>query len=225
MEYRSFTEADIPALHATHNLAFSDYSVNMQMPEEVMRRNFLHNGVRLSLSIGAWADGDLVGFIMNGVGDWQGRLTAYDAGTGVVPAHRGHGVARELFRTAVPLLKTAGVTQYMLEVIESNEAALKVYRGLGLHETRALDCLSCPLERRMAAASAPAPAAVAEIETPDWSLLRTFWDWEPSWQNSVAALERRAGPRTVLGAYRDERCIGYLVVGPGGGIPAVAEPT
>lgn len=222
MEYHSFSEADIPALHKTHNLAFSDYSVDMQMPEEVMRRNWLHNGVRLDLSMGAWTEGELVGFIMNGIGDWQGRLTAYDAGTGVVPAHRGRGVAGDLFRAAVPLLKGAGVTQYLLEVIQSNEPALKVYRGLGMRETRALDCLRCPPERRPAAGPVPAPAEVRKLETPDWVLLRTFWDWEPSWQNSVAALERHAGPRTVLGAFCDGRCTGYLVVGPGGGIPQFA---
>jgi ribosomal protein S18 acetylase RimI-like enzyme len=222
MEYRCLTEADIPALHRTHNLAFSDYSVNLQMPEEVMRRNWLHNGVRFDLSMGAWADGELAGFILNGIGDWQGRLTAYDAGTGVVPAHRGRGVAGDLFRAAVPLLKAAGVTQYLLEVIRSNAPALKVYRGLGMRETRALDCLRCPPERRLAAESVPAPAQVREIETPDWDSLRAFWDVEPSWQNSIAALERRAGPRTMLGAFRDERCAGYLVVGPGGGIPQFA---
>ena len=65
---------------------------------------------------------------MNALGEWQGKPTAYDAGTGVIPAYRRQGIAEELFTFMVPHLKEASVEQYLLEVLTGNERAVALYQ-------------------------------------------------------------------------------------------------
>ena len=49
----------------------------------------------------------------------------------VAPVCRNVGLGRALLETAVKELRSAGVRQLFLEVEESNDAALKLYRALG----------------------------------------------------------------------------------------------
>lgn len=53
---------------------------------------------------------------------------------GVDPKRQGEGVARALLDVAIASLKTQGVTRLMLEVRESNRAAVSLYRSYGFAE-------------------------------------------------------------------------------------------
>ena len=68
----------------THNEAFSDYEVPMQLSLEVFRYFNIRRGVRYDLSIGAVKGKRLIGFILNAVDFWNGKLTADDSGTLIV---------------------------------------------------------------------------------------------------------------------------------------------
>jgi [ribosomal protein S18]-alanine N-acetyltransferase len=52
----------------------------------------------------------------------------------VAPQQRGKGVARALMQAWVEWARDAGVNELLLEVRASNEAALRLYRGLGFQE-------------------------------------------------------------------------------------------
>ena len=66
----------------------------------------------------------------------------------------------------------------------------------------------CKLEQT---ADIPQGIEIREIVEPDWPLLMTFWDGRPSWQNSVDALKRSQKLKTILGAFSDGKCVGYIV--------------
>jgi len=248
MEYRFLSPADLTRLRAAFNQAFADYFVKLQLTEEQLASHLEGTAVRLDLSVGAFVGEAMVGLLLNGIDVWDGQLTAYDAGTGIVPAHRGHGVAAEMFRFAVPRLEDHGVRRCVLEVIRENAPAIKAYRELGFTPTRELVCFtrpSAPLGRWVAAGepqptagqpgpapgepqptagqSGPAPAGeelplhVEEVRDPAWDLWSTFWDWHPSWQNSPGSIERLAWRCTILGAFHEGDCIGYVVFVPGSG--------
>ncbi len=211
-EYRFLNDADFNALHRCFLDAFSDYSVNMQMSEEQFRARLVHNGVRLDLSVGAFkAAGEMVGFTINSCDFWQGKLTTYDSGTGVVPQHRGKGIAKKLFDSMLPKLREYGARQYLLEVITSNEAAVALYRKLGFRETRKLAVLSLNKELIYSPVKNQNPLQIWEIQNPDWQLFQSFADGFPSWQNSVASIERSESEKIFLGAFRNEQCVGYAV--------------
>jgi len=206
--FRLLTSTDLIALYECFLLAFSDYEVDMQMSLAQFEQRIARDGVQLEVSAGAFVEGKLIGFYMNAPGTRQGQRTVYDAGTGVIPAYRGRGVGKELFALLLPHLKEASVSQYLLEVLTSNQPAVALYRKLGFVESRRLAVL------RSDALVKPRSSTVTirRVEQPDWRLFESFWDGYPSWQNSIEAVERIADHCTIVGAYVDDECAGYGVV-------------
>jgi ribosomal protein S18 acetylase RimI-like enzyme len=210
VSYRLLADADLIPLYDCFLAAFSDYLVDMQMSREQFEQRIARDGVRLEISAGAFDDGKMIGFYMNGLGLWHGKQTAYDAGTGVIPDRRGEGFAKELFAFMVPRLKELGITQYLLEVLSENDRAVALYRKLGFVKTRVLTVLRSD-EPVMSLPELPG-VSLRPIDKPDWKLFESFWDGSPSWQNSSRAVERVTDAREILGAYVDGNCVGYGIV-------------
>lgn len=177
----------------------------MRMSEQQFEQRLARDGVQMEISAGAFDDQRMIGFYMNAAGNWQGTQTAYDAGTGVVPDYRRRGVGKELFEFMLPKLKARSVSQYLLEVLCSNERAVALYRKLGFVEVRKL----AVLRSNQALLDDP---DVRRIDQPNWKLFHSFWDGYPSWQNSIAAVERIPNERMIVGAYVDGACVGYGIV-------------
>jgi ribosomal protein S18 acetylase RimI-like enzyme len=208
--YRLLSASDLIPLYDCFLEAFSDYEVDMQMSREQFEQRIARDGVRLEISAGAFDDEKMIGFYMNAAGSWQGKQTAYDAGTGVIPEYRGRGVAKELFAFVVERLREVSISQYLLEVLTSNAGAVSLYRKLGFVETRVLAVFRSS-EPVTALGELPG-VSIRPVEEPDWKLFESFWDGYPSWQNSSDAVERVANQRQILGAYVEGKCIGYGVV-------------
>ena len=204
--YRLLSAADADSLFDCFLEAFSDYQVDMQMSREQFEERLARDGVRLEISAGAFDGRRMVGFYMHGLGEWQGKQTAYDAGTGVIPIYRRQGVAEQLFAFIELRLKEIDVSQYLLEVLTANERAVALYRKLGFVDTRRF-----AIFRRSEPVKLVDDASVRQIEKPDWDLFKSFWDGYPSWQNSIDAVERVTKERVVVGVYVEEACVGYGV--------------
>ena len=204
--YRLLSSADSTALFECFVAAFSDYQVDMKMSREQFELRLARDGVRLDVSVGAFDESKMVGFYMNALGEWQGKPTTYDAGTGVTPAYRRQGIAEELFARLVPRLKEIAVEQYLLEVLTGNERAIRLYRKLGFVETRRFAVF-----RRSEPVTALSDLSIRRVETPEWELFKSFWDGYPSWQNSIHAVDRIPNERVVVCAYVDEVLVGYGV--------------
>lgn len=211
INYRFLSPDDFAALHAALLEAFSDYIVPFQLTVAQFKNHIAVNAVDINNSVGAFCDGKMVGFTLNGFGSWSDKSTVYDAGTGVVPGFRGKGIGAEIFEFMTPVLKHNGARQILLEVIAKNEKAVRLYRRLGFEETRRLllferqKSFDCNLKKDF---------VVRKITEPDWKTLKNFWDGNTSWQNSIEAIRRGLAQKTILGAFRREECIGYGVVFP-----------
>ena len=222
-ENSSFTckflnESYFQELLQTFLAAFSDYPVPFQHTEEQFRRHLLGNAVDLNFSVGCFAGQKMVAFTLNGFGPWNGRPTAYDSGTGTIPEFRRRGAGRAMFEFMIPVLYKRGTRQILLEVITDNEKAVNLYRALDFKETRKLLVLKA--EQPLQSQQQPPPlkferepegVKVREIVQPDWNLLQSFWDGEPSWQNSPAAIERTREVKKIVGAFIEDKCIGYVI--------------
>jgi len=206
--YRLLSRADFIPLYECFLEAFVDYQVDMRMSQEQFQQRILRDGARLEISAGAFDGNRMIGFYINASGMWLEKLTAYDAGTGVIPARRGQGVGKELFAFMAPQLKETSCSQYLLEVLTTNKPAISLYRRLGFTETRRL----AVFRRREPVQASGDAAVVHRIEKPDWELFKSFCDGYPSWQNSIDAVERIASDRVVICAYVDARCVGYGIV-------------
>jgi ribosomal protein S18 acetylase RimI-like enzyme len=167
-----------------------------------------------------------VGFSLTGVDLWQGAPAAFDAATGIVPAHRGRGLARKMFDFALPRLRERGVERFLLEVLQVNEPAIKAYRNTGFHITREFDCFE--LDRASAggppetpgvdASAARTPPALDRIVRPipkeRAEDLADQLEWVPSWENSVASIRRIPDEVLAFGAYERDALVGTIVYYP-----------
>jgi len=206
INYRLLSDDDFDSLHQCFLAAFSDYEVDMRMSQEQFRQRIVRDGVHLPVSAGAFDNERMIGFCINGIGSWQGKKTAYDAGTGVVREYRGRGIGKELFAFVTPRLKD--IEQYLLEVITTNTPAASLYRKLGFVDTRRFAVFRSSETRIKQTTN----IVLQRVEKPDWELYQRFWDGYPSWQNSIDACDRVASDRSIVAAYENTECVGYGVV-------------
>ena len=203
-------EEHFAELYATFTEAFSDYVYPFALTETQFRNHLLLNGVDLARTAGCFVNDRLVGFSLNGFGDWNGVPTVYDAGSGVIPSYRRQHICESMFEMMLPRFKSDGIRQCLLEVITSNTGAIRLYEKLGFKVNRELALLQCD-------ADVPAPDAVSteievrEMDEPDWDLFASFWDGIPSWQNSPAAIDRSQKNKTTKCAMIGAQCVGYLI--------------
>ncbi len=192
------------------NQAFSDYFVPMHLSSKQLQRKMYSEGVDLNVSAGAFDGDQLTGLILHGVDTLMGEKTAYNAGTGVLPSHRGHGLTARLYDFILPGLKAQGFSTIQLEVIQKNAPAIRTYEKVGFSITNELPCYKGEL-----AMEKPGNAwHITEIEEYDWSLFCSFWDWKPSWQNACAALDRLTGTSKAFGVFDQQRLVAYLILNP-----------
>lgn len=211
----------------THNKAFSDYEVPMQLSLEVFRYFNNRRGVRYDLSIGAVEGKRLIGFILNAIDFWNNKLTAYDCGTGVIPEFRQKGIANQIFSELLPYLRAEKVEQYLLEVIQTNTAAVKLYKKRKFQITREFDCLQVEhkklaeifqISQKMVLSKI---YNIRDIESIDWKIAKRIWDFPPSWQNSDSSIQRVNESFHYLGAFYQEELVGYIVLEQHGGITQI----
>jgi len=218
MEFRFLEHFDLVDLHPVFLRAFSDYLVPMNLTREQFSEMLTRRGAQKELSVAAFQDDQPVGFTINAFDIYQGIPTVYDVATGIVPEARRKGVAQGIFEFSMSKVKGTGAVRYVLEVIAKNAPAFALYKGAGFSVARDLAAFSAV----KGTLSQQASFTVKPIE-PIWELFERFWDWQPSWQNSIASMQRSKMQKIVLGIFNESQLIGYGIVFPDtGDIPQFA---
>lgn len=212
--YEKLTHVDRETLYRAFLAAFSDYQVKLDLSYEAFQNMMKRRGLSLDISVGVFAEPQhqLVGFILNGLRMWKGQLTAYDLGTGVIPAHRKQGLSRELFQMVVSLLPEKQVSHYLLEVIQTNEAAYNLYVSQGLEVVAEYHCFQGD---RMTIELPPMSGSitlVTELSEKEWQEAVSFWDFSPSWQNTIASIQAVKESFAYAVIYGENQLIGYGIV-------------
>ncbi len=131
---RSLENISNDVLFEAFQEAFKDYE--MQLSQSELELMLQRRGFTPELSFGAFSDEKLVSFTFNGTGSFNDLLTAYDTGTGTIEEYRGKGLASRIFKYSIPHLKNAGISQYLLEVLQHNSNAVSLYKKLGFEISR-----------------------------------------------------------------------------------------
>jgi ribosomal protein S18 acetylase RimI-like enzyme len=97
-----------------------------------------------------------------------------------------------------------------LEVITGNQPAIKTYQDIGFQITRELDCYKGAVYTGEIAND----YQIQALENYDWELMQSYWDWSPSWQNSMTAMKNLAHSNASFGIYADQHLLGYLIYNP-----------
>lgn len=215
MKYAYLTADDFPRAHATMVEAFSDYQVDMSYmtAERSWLRN-LKSGVHYDCSVGAFEGEKLVGLTFVGLDDWQGEKAAFDAGTGIIPAFRGQGIAKAMFEFILPRLRERSVSKFLLEVLQPNQAAIRAYTKTGFTITREFACYDLFPDSFVAENLASDTFDVRIVDKEKVQEFKTLVDWQPSWENSFSGMDRIENELIRLGAFCGDQCVGILVFYP-----------
>ena len=214
IEIRSLGNIGLNVLFEAFDQAFAEYEVRLdkrQFQTLLKRRGFDPD-----LSFAAFDDDRIVAFTCNGIGNFNGAHTAYDTGTGTLKDYRGQGLATKVFGHSLPYLRKAGIGQYLLEVLQHNTKAVSVYRNIGFEVTREFNYFRQE-NQKIRHELKDTPYAVRPVGINDHYLIRSFWDFEPSWQNSLESIWRSPENFICLGAFDGEKQVGYCVFEPTSG--------
>lgn len=219
LAYRTLNNASIETLHEAFQNAFSDYQVEMNLPIETFKQMLQRRGYAPEISIGTFIDDRLVGFVLNGLRNLNGKTTVYDIGTGVIIDYRRQGVTSNMLLNVKEVLKQNQIEQYLLEVIQSNTSALQLYKKEGFKIRRNFSCFKIDK-------NSYAPVKNHKVEHTDqmaWEQLREFWDFEPSWQNSIDSVNAVSKEFLYSIVHYDNTIAGYGIINKRtGDIPQIA---
>lgn len=213
MQVRSLGGVDFERIYKAFSDAYGDYEVRLD--DRGLLNMLQRRGYDASLSFAAFEGEDIVSFVLNGTGTFNGVGAAYDIGTGTVKRYRGQGLAARIFGQAIPRLKVAGLKHYLLEVLKHNTSAIALYRKVGFEVTREFNYYvwNGRVEDD-ASGGTGSICSVREMEMAGPLDVSDCWDFHPSWQNSFESIHRAAADLVCLGAYKHGKRLGYCVLDP-----------
>ena len=214
MEIRSLENIDPEILFYAFQRAFAEYE--MQLDKSELLAMLKRRGFRPDLSFGVFDGDDIVSFTFNGIGDFDEVLTAYDTGTGTLKNYQGQGLATSVFNYSIPYLKKAGVHNYLLEVLQHNKSAVSVYKKIGFTVVRKFFYFKQKIEAITLLAKS-SNFNIKPIDIFEYTEIETFWDFKPSWQNSIESIRRSFDNFICTGVFSEDKLIGYCVFEPGSG--------
>ncbi|WP_224484729.1 GNAT family N-acetyltransferase [Robertkochia aurantiaca] len=192
------------------NLSFRDYSIPLQLSKEQLLAKIQTDMYRPEVSVGAFDGTQLVGFILHGADDVNGKTVLYNGGTGVIPEYRGENLSCRMYDYLKPQLLERGVYSIRLEVISDNIPAIRSYESCGFKTSRALNCYRGEVSLEQLNEN----IRIGDLIDADWEYLYSFWDTIPTWQNSSAVLKDQSGQKVRLGAWYGDTLVGYLIYDP-----------
>ena len=220
--YKILDNTELSIIHQAFVEAFSDYQVKMDLPFSKFENMVKRRGYNPKLSIGAFDNERLIGFVLNGVRIWESKLTAYDLGTGVIPAYRKKGITSEILVKVKDLCKEKNISCYLLEVLQNNTGAVELYKKQKFLTTRNFDCYYLNKED-FSPAVCESVENIEYLNDNQWNEVQKLWDYNPSWQNSIDSINVFPKRFSYSVVTIDNKIIGYGIVDKiTGDIPQIA---
>ena len=221
-QYKTLNNTELNLIHRTFVDAFSDYQVTVDMPFSNFENMLKRRSFMPELSIGAFDDERLIGFVLIGAGMWDDRPTVYDLGTGVIPSYRKQGITSQILKQIKTLCIEKNIECFLLEVLQNNTAAVELYKKQKFETIREFECFG--LKKAVFT-----PETFVVVQNPDclskiqWEKIQSFWNYNPSWQNSVNAVMALPSHFLYSVVSIDDQIAGYGIIEKGrGDIPQIA---
>lgn len=221
MQIKNLSQIPFTAIVDCFNHSFEDYIVTFPKQEAPYFQNrWKAARVDYELSFGAFVEDQLVGFFITGIDRWQDKLTAFNMGTGVLPAFRGQRIVKQLYEFAFPFFQKKGVEQCLLEVIIGNDKAIRAYQSVGFEIERTLHCFTGTLEKRED--TVLPPLRFRKTAVPRWKKYLSLQPYRPSWEQNAAAIDLARKDYEYWEFYENDQLIGYFIGNPTtGAVPQI----
>ncbi len=213
MEIKSLKEIRFEIIYNAFSQAFEDYEIKLN--QEQLQKMLKRRGFSPELSFALFEDGEIASFTLNGIGYFNGIKTAYDTGTGTIKEFRGKKLVNEIFNYSIPFLKKNDISQYLLEVLQHNSKAISVYEKLGFQISREFNYFVKKIDEINTESTIKVNNCnIKQIEFHNITSVEEFWEFYPSWQNSIDAINRELSDFNIFGAFSNENIIGYCITEP-----------
>ncbi|MFK7050423.1 ribosomal-protein-alanine N-acetyltransferase [Flavobacterium columnare] len=209
--FKNLQDTSIHEIVEAFNLGFSDYFVPITMTSEALQAKFDSEGIRLDFSVGVFDENKLVGFILHFYSELNGIKRVYNGGTAVLPKYRGQGLTQRMYEFSKSILLEGKINELVLEVVTINSFAINAYEKIGFKKVREVECYKGKIKP---IAFENSNIQIEEIEMIPWSEIDKFWDFKPTWQNSIETMLKLQTKIKIIGAFDENRLIGYLVFNP-----------
>ena len=135
----------------------------------------INKGFNPCISLGLFHNNKLIGFVLNGKRKWNGKETAYDMGTAIIPDYRTCGFSKKMIVKVTEILKENNIEQYLLEVIQNNIKAFELYKSQGFQITRNFSVLQADIKPSISfLSSSYTIEAITDIDESMWSIFKSF---------------------------------------------------
>ncbi|WP_428664032.1 GNAT family N-acetyltransferase [Runella sp.] len=208
MTLQTLEHTSIDEITDVFNRSFADYLVPFKLTKEQLATKMQVENIHLKYSAGAFESDKLVGFILHGI--HPSPKVAYNAGTGVIPEMRGQRLTQQMYAFILPLLRQEQFAKIQLEVISENTKAYKSYEAIGFKKVRELTCF----KGNIAPSNISNPFKFKALSNKHWAILDTFWDWQPTWQNAMPAIENNKDNIQTIGLFAQDELWAYAVFNP-----------
>lgn len=141
MEFKRFAQCTLNEVISAWNKGFEGYAVSIKMEGEALLKRMVMEDLCPELSVIAFSNGEPIGVVMNGIRTIGEQKVAWNGGTGIATSHRGMGVSNQLMQEVLRIYMKEGVDFAILEAIENNERAIKLYRKFGYETEENLEFL------------------------------------------------------------------------------------
>lgn len=203
LEFVQASAFDDEALADAFNQGYAGYFTPVNLSAAQMRGSITNNDTLLEASWVAQVDGRFAGIGLlarRGDDGWIG-------GMGVAQAYRRQGIGRLLMNRLLDSARALGLRRVGLEVISQNEAAHRLYLGLGFVDLRRLLILEggdvAPVESDLGFEETAAPAALRHFAA--------FHAVALPWQRALPSLEKLAAQSTGWLAKRSGETLAYAL--------------
>jgi ribosomal protein S18 acetylase RimI-like enzyme len=204
----SLSGTPVEKIHEAFTDAFSEYEVKLDMPLEKLVEMMKTRDLNPDFSVGCF-DGDLlVGFILTGYREINGQKLCYDGGTGVIKAYQRKGIGEMLLKELLLILREKQVDRFVLEVLENNTPAIKLYEKHGFVKTRKLECFEIEKHElhtvpdRGFGITVTNPATLIQNE----EIYRLY---PPTWQNEIQSVLNVGENYTCVSLSCTGKILGY----------------
>lgn len=194
------------------NKAFEHYFAPVNSTPAEMADRLKRDDLTMKLSTGAFDGEKLIGLMLQGGRQKEGKKTLYNGGTGVVMAARGQGLTLRQYDFMLPRVAEMGYNHLQLEVIRENAPAIHIYRKVGFEITRELDCFIGYVNEF----ATPPGITITDRKAAVWQGSPVWHDYAPTWQHADASLKNLWEEVIVLTAMDGDERVGYLLSLPNG---------
>lgn len=214
---KSLEPAKLTEIYIAFAEAFREYPIPFKLTKEQFVRRFVKNlKMDFALSAGAFSqEGALVAFLFTTVSRYEGKVTAYNGGTGVVPAWRGRKITSRMYDYLMPLFERRGIEQCILEVLTQNDRAIRVYKGIGFEKVKYYRCFV--LNKPLADFRNKKPFAAINIQVMkryNPMIYEGFGNAVPGFSGSVDITSGIKPDDVVVEARVDNQFVGFAIYKP-----------